>query len=85
MLTLFIYLLILFSSVKKVLVIENEIGAEGIDHELLMKHTVKEEIILMNNGCICCTGQVNFCYVHKTSFPYMDKTLCSIRLYFNCL
>eukprot|EP01035_Chromulina_nebulosa_P024133 gene24133-31360_t len=39
----------------KVLVIENEIGAEGIDHELLMKHTVKEEIILMNNGCICCT------------------------------
>lgn len=40
----------------KVLVIENEIGAEGIDHELLMQHTAKEEIILMNNGCICCTG-----------------------------
>jgi hypothetical protein len=40
----------------KVLVIENEIGAEGIDHELLMQHTAKEEIILMNNGCVCCTG-----------------------------
>lgn len=39
----------------KVLVIENEIGAEGIDHELLVQHTDKEEIILMNNGCICCT------------------------------
>ena len=39
----------------KVLVIENEIGAEGIDHELLLQHNDKEEIILMNNGCICCT------------------------------
>ena len=39
----------------KVLVVENEIGAEGIDHDLLMQHTAKEEIILMNNGCICCT------------------------------
>eukprot|EP01038_Epipyxis_sp_PR26KG_P007655 gene7655-10418_t len=39
----------------KILVIENEIGSEGIDHELLMQHTTKEEIILMSNGCICCT------------------------------
>ena len=39
----------------RVLVIENEIGAEGIDHELLLQHTKKEEIILMNNGCVCCT------------------------------
>jgi G3E family GTPase len=38
----------------KVLVIENEIGNEGIDHDLLMQHTAKEEIVLMNNGCICC-------------------------------
>jgi G3E family GTPase len=39
----------------KILVIENEIGAEGIDHDLLLQQTGKEEIILMNNGCICCT------------------------------
>jgi G3E family GTPase len=39
----------------KILVVENEIGEEGIDHELLMKQTGKEDIILMNNGCICCT------------------------------
>jgi len=39
----------------KVLVIENEIGTEGIDHALLMQNTSKEEIVLMNNGCICCT------------------------------
>lgn len=42
----------------RVLVIENEIGAEGIDHDLLMQHTGQEEIVLMNNGCICCTGTV---------------------------
>ena len=39
----------------KILVIENEIGEEGIDHELLLQHTNKEEVILMSNGCICCT------------------------------
>lgn len=38
----------------KVLVIENEVGSEGIDHELLMQQT-REEIVLMDNGCICCT------------------------------
>ena len=38
----------------KVLVIENEIGNESIDHELLMTQT-KEEIIKMENGCVCCT------------------------------
>lgn len=41
----------------KVMVIENEIGTEGIDHDLLMQHTAKEEIVLMNNGCICCNGK----------------------------
>ena len=39
----------------KVLVVENEIGQEGVDHELLLQHTQKENIILMNNGCVCCT------------------------------
>lgn len=40
----------------KVLVIENEIGAEGIDNELLMQSVGKDEVVLLNNGCICCTG-----------------------------
>jgi G3E family GTPase len=39
----------------KILVIENEIGSEGIDHELLLQQVGKEEIILMDNGCVCCT------------------------------
>jgi len=41
----------------RILVIENEIGEEGIDHELLLQNP-KEDIILMNNGCICCKGIV---------------------------
>ncbi len=43
----------------RILVIENEIGEEGIDHELLLQNP-KEDIILMNNGCICCTGSLKF-------------------------
>ncbi len=35
-------------------VIENEFGEESIDNEILHRNT-KEQIIEMNNGCICCT------------------------------
>jgi G3E family GTPase len=38
----------------KIAVIENEFGPEGIDNELLVSET-GEQIIEMNNGCICCT------------------------------
>ncbi|OYW79962.1 MAG: hypothetical protein B7Z19_04020 [Polynucleobacter sp. 32-46-5] len=56
----------------KVLVVENEIGAEGIDHELLMQHTAKEEIILMNNGCVCCTGKN---CIHCAFFDILEACL----------
>ena len=38
----------------KIAVIENEFGEEGIDNELLVQND-KEQIVQMNNGCICCT------------------------------
>ena len=38
----------------KIAVIENEFGPEGIDNELLVSDTA-EQIVEMNNGCICCT------------------------------
>ncbi len=38
----------------KIAVIENEFGAEGIDNELLLQNP-DEQIVEMNNGCICCT------------------------------
>lgn len=34
-------------------VIENEFGEVGIDQDLVIRE--KEEVIEMNNGCICCT------------------------------
>lgn len=35
-------------------VIENEFGEAGIDNALLVERTA-DEIVVMNNGCLCCT------------------------------
>jgi len=39
---------------QKIAVIENEFGQENIDNEILVADA-QEQIIQMNNGCICCT------------------------------
>ena len=39
---------------QKIAIIENEFGEENIDNEILVADT-KEQIIQMNNGCVCCT------------------------------
>jgi G3E family GTPase len=39
---------------QKIAVIENEFGEENIDSEILFSD-VKEQIIQMSNGCVCCT------------------------------
>ena len=39
---------------QKIAVIENEFGEENIDNEILVADT-NENIIQMNNGCVCCT------------------------------
>ena len=39
---------------QKIAVIENEFGEEDIDTEILVADT-EEQIIQMNNGCVCCT------------------------------
>ena len=38
----------------RIAVIENEFGEAGIDNELLVQDR-QEQIVEMNNGCICCT------------------------------
>jgi G3E family GTPase len=38
----------------KIAVIENEFGEENIDNDILVADT-QEQIIQMNNGCVCCT------------------------------
>ena len=39
---------------QKIAVIENEFGEENIDNEILVSDT-REQIIQLNNGCVCCT------------------------------
>jgi G3E family GTPase len=39
---------------QRIAVIENEFGEENIDNEILVSDT-REQIIQMNNGCVCCT------------------------------
>lgn len=39
---------------RRIAVIENEFGPESIDNELLVQDK-DEEIIELNNGCVCCT------------------------------
>jgi len=38
----------------RIAVIENEFGPAGIDNEILVQQA-GEEIVEMNNGCVCCT------------------------------
>jgi len=39
---------------QKIAVIENEFGDENIDNEILVQDS-KEQIIQLNNGCVCCS------------------------------
>src|SRR5688572_31383544 len=39
---------------RRIAVIENEFGEAGIDGEILLE-AAGEQIVEMNNGCICCT------------------------------
>ena len=39
---------------QKIAVIENEFGGENIDTEILVQDS-KEQIIQLNNGCVCCS------------------------------
>ncbi|HEY6132595.1 MAG TPA: GTP-binding protein [Rubrivivax sp.] len=39
---------------QKIAIIENEFGEENIDNDILVNDT-QEQIIQMNNGCVCCT------------------------------
>jgi G3E family GTPase len=39
---------------EKIAVIENEFGETGVDNDILVKDR-DEQIVEMNNGCLCCT------------------------------
>ncbi len=48
---------------ERIAVIENEFGDAGIDNELLLSGG-EEQVIEMNNGCICCTVRGDLVRAH---------------------
>ena len=56
---------------KKIAVIVNEFGEIGIDHQLIMSSD--EEIIEMNNGCICCTVRGDLIRIIEDIFARYQK------------
>ena len=51
--TTFLNSLLIANNNRKCAIIENEIGEIGVDGELIIKQ--KDQLIEMNNGCLCCT------------------------------
>ncbi|OQS04997.1 hypothetical protein THRCLA_02824 [Thraustotheca clavata] len=39
----------------KIMILENEVGAVSIDHELI-KNVPREGVVVMQNGCMCCSA-----------------------------
>lgn len=56
---------------KKVAVIVNEFGSVGIDSQLVMN--ADEEILEMNNGCICCTVRGDLIQILGRLFEKREK------------
>ena len=52
-------------------IIENEVGEEGIDGELIMP--TQEPVVALNNGCICCTINDNFYKVLRELYQRKDE------------
>ena len=40
---------------KRIAIIENEFGDIGIDKDLVVDRLESEDMVIMQNGCICCT------------------------------
>lgn len=59
---------------KKIAVIENEFGEVGIDDGLVKdKQFAEEDIVEMNNGCICCTVRGDLIRIIKQILEKQDK------------
>ena len=56
---------------RKIAVIVNEYGEVGIDNQLVVDS--EEEILEMNNGCICCTVRGDLIRILRTLVFSMDQ------------
>ena len=57
---------------EKIAVIENEFGQEGIDNDILVQDR-EEQIVEMNNGCICCTVRGDLVRILKDLYAKKHK------------
>ena len=66
----------------RILVVENELGEVGIDHELLLQHADKEDVILLNNGCLCCRVRRDLVTVLRAlvSSTFLEALPCCFML-----
>ena len=55
---------------RRIAVIENEFGEASIDSDLLVQS--EEQIVEMNNGCICCTVRDDLVRILKTLLTRQD-------------
>jgi G3E family GTPase len=51
--TTFLNAVLAFRKSTRFAIVENEFGEEGIDSELILRS--EDDIVEMNNGCLCCT------------------------------
>jgi G3E family GTPase len=56
---------------RRIAVIENEFGETGVDSEIIEKS--EEQIVEMNNGCICCTVRGDLIRILGTLKEKRDK------------
>ena len=56
---------------RKIAVIVNEFGEIGIDHQLVVRSD--EEIIELNNGCLCCTVRGDLIRIVDEIFERYDN------------
>jgi G3E family GTPase len=56
---------------RRVAVIMNEFGEVGIDHHLLL--SANQEVVQMNNGCVCCTVRGDLVRSFFQLMEYRDK------------
>jgi G3E family GTPase len=58
---------------ERIAVIENEFGAVGLDHELIQH--VDENIIIVQNGCICCSIRTDLVDAIQSLSPGLPRNL----------
>lgn len=63
---------------KKIAVIENEFGEVGVDNEIVLA-TNGEQIVQMNNGCICCNVRGDLVPMLMQLRAQSNETLGSIE------